>query len=161
MTMIETPRFSKINLKLAFRTKNKKDLTLYDRFIMFATRSRYSEVELIINDKWLSFQGGRIKFKPLHQLYPCYDYVTVGEVFVSDEALYNLYKYIRKIEFKKVSSFHKIFIMFFRIPFKRGRYWFDSELVTFLLQMVGVKQVKNLDPALTLPGDLAKVFNLE
>lgn len=146
---------------LAFKCKKPEELNLFDKFIMFATNSRYSSVELMVNNKWLSFDNNKIKIKPVHELYGYYDYVHIGIKEISDDIAYDVYQFVLKQEMKRINNFYKFFINFLRIRLYTKNSWWDSELVCLILKRLGVSEVMELDPHLTLPGDLAKVFNLE
>ena len=151
----------KLSITLAFRCKNKEEMNLIDKFLVLVTNSRYSSVELIVDNKWLGFESGSVAIKELHNLYKHYDYVNIGKIEVSDDIAYETYQFVLEQKSKKVSLLCKILVNFFRVRIYKKDNWWDSELICLILKKLGVKQVQCLDPHLTLPGDLAKVFNLE
>ena len=90
-----------------------------------------------------------------------YDYADLGKIKFSDDVLYNTISFLKSQEGKKVSKFNKFIINFTRFNIKVKDTWFDSELVTTVLQMLGIEETYVLDPQFTLPGDLAKIFYME
>lgn len=153
--------FSKISIQLAFLSPT-KNMSLFEKLICTASDSRYPYVELIIDDKWLSLTNGYIRLKPIEQLDVVkYDYANLGIRNISDDVLYNTISFLNSQEGKKVSKFNKYIINFTRFNIKVKDTWFDSEIVTTVLQMLGVEETYVLDPQFTLPGDLAKIFYME
>ena len=153
--------FSKISIQLAFLSPS-KNMTLFEKLICSASDSRYPYVELIIDDKWLSLTNGYVRLKPIEQLNIVnYDYADLGKIKFSDDVLYNTISFLKSQEGKKVSKFNKLIINFTRFNIKVKDTWFDSELVTTVLQMLGIEETYVLDPQFTLPGDLAKIFYME
>lgn len=153
-------QFSKISIKLAFLSPT-KNLSLFEKLICSASDSRYPYVELIIGEKWLSLTNGYVRLKSVHQLDVKYDYADLGVRNISDDILYRAISFLKSQEGKKVSKFNKIIINFTRFNIKFRDTWFDSELVTMVLKILGIEEVSMLDPHFTLPGDLSKIFNME
>lgn len=148
-----------VNLKLAFKKVDKNDLGSY--LISKWTKSKYTHVEIIIENNWISstLEEG-VHIKPLRPLKDTYDYYDI-KVFVTN------YQYLRIMEWvykQNLKPYDKLGIMFSQfIPFRfdsRSK-WFCSELVCKILQLFYVKEVMDHYPFLTSPGDLAKIYKLE
>lgn len=149
----------KINLKLAFKKVDKK--SLYSKTISMWTKSKYTHVEVIIEDKWISSDTDTgVRVRELLPLTSNYDYIDLEITTTLDNHNF-IMDWIHKQDIKGYDWLAIYFVQILPFRFESKDKWYCSELVVKILQMYGVKEVVDLYPSLTSPGKLAKIFNLE
>lgn len=132
----------------------------YEQLIKWWTKSDYYHVELIIDDMWISsldYRGFRMsKLRPLNDLY---DYHSM-DVTVTDIQYSNLIDWLNSQVDKKYDWYGLVMSQVLKIGLDHTDKWICSEVVTKILQLMLVKEVYDLVPIMTSPGDLARVFKV-
>jgi len=153
----------KLKITLAFQKADYigKKPNVYERLIKWRTKSKYYHSEIVINDMWISaldYRGFRMnKLRPLTDLYDYHEfYVTVTDKQYSD-----LMEWLEEQVGKGYDWYGLVISQIFKIGLDNKNKWICSEIVTKVLQLLGVKITFDLVPIMTSPGDLAKLFKVE
>lgn len=152
-----------VSVTLAFQKNdyNGKRPNVCERLIRWWTKSKYYHVEIILDNKWISsldYMGVRVK--QLRKLSPMYDYHTM-DITVGTSTYANLLVWIDSQTGAKYDWYGLVMSQIFGFGIDHTDEWICSELVTEILQMLCVSEVKGLDPIMVSPGDLAKIFKVE
>ncbi len=134
-----------------------KGTSLIARVIQLVTWSKYSHVEIIIEDNWISSgepAGVGLKVRPLRKLKNRYEYI---EVEVDNRYLQNVYDFIEENKNTSYDYLGSIFGGGFNIDIHYKDKWFCSELVAMILRRFNVSSIDQ--PASTYsPVDLYRLF---
>ena len=147
-----------MKIKLAF-FKDRDNLL--DDIIKLWTKSKYSHIEIIIKDKWISSSpiDGGVHILELHELdHNKYNYI---EVDVDGRKFKKVQKYIESQKDAKYDKWGIFFGVLFNSGLEDKNKLFCSEMITKILQIFEVEEVSGLAPHKITPGDLAKIFGLE
>lgn len=132
--------------------------TIFSKIIRLWTKSDYSHVEMIMDDKWISSDAkfGGVRILPLHSLnHDDWDYV---EVDVDGRAKKKVLAFIEENKDAKYDWAGLFLGTVFDISAEDRTKFFCSEMMTLILQMFKEENAKNLIPAKTSPGDLARIY---
>lgn len=149
-----------LDVKIAFKYRKPKE-SFANKLICWWTKSQYFHVELIIGSKWISSNPdvGGVTINDLQPLKDTYHYLELKNVYVTTEQHNKIMQWINSQSGKKYDW--KAIILCCAIPLSwhsRNK-WFCSEIVTTILKFMLVKEVMDLEPHNTTPGDLARKFN--
>ena len=156
---MELTTLTLINIKLAFKKVDTN--SFYSKVISKWTKSKYTHVEVIIEDKWISSDTDTgVRIRELLPLTDKYDYVdmTIPVLLENHNFIMEL---IINQDIKGYDYYGIIFAQFLPFRYESRDKWYCPELVTKILQMYNVKEVIDLYPQITSPGLLAKTFKLE
>jgi hypothetical protein len=150
-----------INVKLAFKKVDKK--SFLSKMIGLWTKSKYSHVEIIIGNLWVSsveFKG--VHVKPLLPLKDTWDYVDLGDIEFSVDHYNNIMSWIYSQEDKKYDWVGIFLSQILPLRIQDNNKWFCSEFVVRILQMMGNDlEIQDYQANLVSPGKLAKIYKLE
>lgn len=114
---------------------------LIDKIIRFWTKSKYSHVEIIINDTWVSSNPKNgVTINALKPLTNKWDYIDV-KVPKNEKYLQTVLKFIELQKGKKYDLIGAIFGAGLNIDFEGKNKWFCSELVTAILLLFREKYI--------------------
>lgn len=139
---------------LAFR-ENSGDLT--DTALAWWTNCKYTHVEIIIKDKWISSNPSTgVIINRLRPLKESWDYIDVD---IDGRRIPTALLFAQEQEGKDYDWNGIFFSQFFNVT--RGENqdkWFCSELVSAILVKLGSDEI-NLEPAQYNPSDLRRIFS--
>ncbi len=151
----------KVLIKIAFK-RVKSDSGFYSKLISKWTNSPFYHCEIIIDNKWISaVEGKGITINNLKPLNNNWDYKDLGIVDVCDKQYIEIFNWIERQTNKKYDWSGIIFSQVLPLRFHSSSKWFCSEIVTKLLQLFVVKESLDLEPHLTSPGDIARIFEVK
>lgn len=114
---------------------------LIDKIIRFWTKSKYSHVEIIINDVWVSSNPKvGVTVNSLRPLTNKWDYIDV-KVPKNEKYLQTVLKFIELQKGKKYDLIGAIFGAGLNIDFEHKDKWFCSELVAAILLLFREKYI--------------------
>lgn len=122
------------------------------------TRSKYSHVEMIIEDKWVSSSPdvGGVTIKDLHELnHKDWDYIDIE---VDGRKLRKVLKFIEENKNAKYDWLGLFAGTVFSQNIEDKDKFFCSEMMTIILQIFNETKVKNLIPNEITPEDLHKLY---
>jgi hypothetical protein len=144
-----------MQITLAFK---KNDPAWYAKLVRWYTKSKYSHVELIIEDKWISISDSKdgVHIYDLEPLHTSWDYVPVE---VPADRLEDVWRFIDSQVGKKYDWAGIFFTQFLKISDSDAKNkWFCSEFVCQVLKEFQIECVKEFDCANLSPRDLYLLF---
>jgi hypothetical protein len=141
-----------MKVKLAFY-KDKGNLI--DSIIRWFTKSKYSHVEMIVKDMWISSSAayGGVHIKELKELSDSYDYV---EIEVDGRKLKKVLNFIEENKSSKYDYLGVLFGNVFNDKTEDKSKYFCSEMMVIILKIFEFDKVSKLIPSKTNPGELYK-----
>lgn len=149
-----------VNVKIAFKKVDNN--SLLSKLVGWWTKSNYSHVEIIIADTWISsleFKG--VHILPLRPLKNNWDYIDLGDMEFSIKHYEAIVTWIQQQENKKYDWTNIILSDVIPLQIGSDNRWTCDELITRILQLLGVQEVLDVKPNKMNPGKLAKIFKLE
>lgn len=147
-----------IDITLAFKVADKRHIS--DLLISMWTKSKFSHVEVIIDNLWISSTLNGVHIKPLKPLKDEYVYHNL-KVSVTEEQYLKNMSWIYSQDKKHYDKTGIILAQLFPFRIDKRDQWFCSEIACKILQIFLVREVIDLYPFLTSPGTLSKLYNLE
>lgn len=151
----------RLPIKLAFK-ELKDNSPIAAKLVGWYTDSNFGHVELIMDDLWISSADGGVHVSKLNiehndkwAIVELEDAVITGKQYREILAWLNMQD---PAEYDWTGIF---FSQFIPLDIDDPNKWFCSEIVTKVLQMLGYRQVIDLDPSDASPGTLAKLFKIE
>lgn len=157
---MDTQEQVKLEITLAFK-EVKKSSGIHAKAIGWWTKSNYYHVEMTVGDKWVSSNSdeGGVTVKDLLPLNHKWAYVKLEPVYLSNKTWENIQEYIDQQKGKKYDWNGIVFSQILPFTLHSNKEWFCSEIVVKLLQLLGVKEVYELQPHESSPGDVARAVN--
>jgi len=150
----------KVNIKIAFK-KIEHDNVLSGA-IGWWTKSKFYHTELILGDKWITSDNNQgVIIRDLKPLNNKWVYKNLGFIEVTDKQYKIILDWINEQYGKEYDYIGILYSQFLPFRYDDKNEWFCSEIVTKILQLFLIKEVLDLVPNLTSPGDLAKIFKVE
>jgi len=134
----------------------KKGTGLQAWFIRFWTWSRYSHVEIIIKDKWIS--ANPKDGIDIHDLRPLQDDWMYIPIAVDESKYGDVFDFLEQQKDHRYDWCGIFCSQFFGIRKENPDRWFCSELVTRVLQIFEVEDVIFREACTLSPGDLYNIF---
>lgn len=151
-----------LDVKLAFKFKKSKE-SLTNKLICWWTKSKYYHVELIVGNKWISSNPdvGGVTINDLQPLRDNYEYLELKDVRVTKEQYNRIMQWVSSQSDKKYDWLAIYTSCILPFNWESKNKWFCSEIVTTILKFMLVKEVMNLTPNRTSPGELARKFDFK
>lgn len=151
----------KVSTQLAFRRVNKNS-SFYSKLICWWTKSNYYHVELIYDQLWVSsMEGEGVTIKDLQPLHDGWVYKDFGSIDISETRHVNVRDWIIAQDDLEYDWLGIFFAQVLKLRRHTLNKWFCSEFVTKILQLLGFKEVFDLEPHMVSPGQLAKIFKVD
>ena len=151
-----------LSIKLAFK-ELKEDSLITSKLIGWFTKSRFSHVEIIIDDLWISStsEAGVHVRKQEFTGKDKWAIVDLGEVTITDKEFRELMYWLYHTDFQQYDWEALFFSQFLPLNRENENRMVCSEIVTLVLQRLKFKQVEHIEPHNTSPGELATIFKVE
>ena len=130
--------------------------------IQLRTRSKYYHSEIIIEDRWVSsdFDGKGVRISPLRPLKPNWEYIDLGEVYVTDEQYEKIWKWIEAQVGQGYDFLAIAMSQLFNLNWHSKDKWICSEITSKIAQLFLVLEYLNINPNQISPADIAKIHKL-
>lgn len=157
---MENENMIELKITIAFK-EIKKSSGIHAKAIGWWTKSNFYHVEMSVGDKWISSNSdeGGVTFKDLLPLNNKWTYIHLEPIIISNKTWNEIKQYIEEQKGKKYDWCGIFFSQILPFTLHSRNKWFCSEIVTKILQLLGVSKTFDLLPHITSPGDIARAID--
>lgn len=141
----------------------KKDTSFTNKMIGWWTNSDFYHVELIIDNKWVSSNPdiGGVTISDLKPLNDNWKYCKLPTIELTYEQRRKIFSWIESQKDKKYDWAGIVFAQIFPFRLHDNNKWYCSEICSYILKMMMVESLLNVETGSCSPGDLARYLNFK